>query len=87
MWLRCTFLFAFILDLHTTKTLTMLLCAAFACKHDSARYYRELSFLCPLEKQIVVKQWIQNCRRYARLSSVHFEESYFEADIFSSTNG
>ena len=52
MWLRCavTFLFAFILDLHTTKTLTMQYCAAFGCKHDSARY-RELSFcIFPMEK-------------------------------------
>ena len=45
MWLRCavTFLFAFIFDLHEVKMLTMLYCAAFGCKHDSARY-RELSF-------------------------------------------
>ena len=40
MWLRraVTFLFAFILDLHAAKTLTMLYCAAFGCKHDSVRY-------------------------------------------------
>ena len=38
-----SFLFAFILVSHATKILTMPYCAAFGCKHDSARY-RELSF-------------------------------------------
>ena len=43
-WLRCavTFLFAFILDLHIAKMVTMPYCAAFGCKHHSAKY-RELS--------------------------------------------
>ena len=36
-----TFLFAFILDVHATKIITMLYCAAFGCKHYSANY-REL---------------------------------------------
>ena len=81
------------LDLHAAKTLTLPYCAAFGCKHDSAKY-RELSFLFPLEKQTVVKQWIHNCgqagwkpTQYARLCLAHFEELSFEIDIFSSTNG
>ena len=43
-----------------------------------------------LEKQTVAKQWIHNCgragwkpTRYARVCLVHFEELYFEVDIFS----
>ena len=38
-----TFLFDFILDLHSTRTLTKLYCVTFGCNHDSARH-RELSF-------------------------------------------
>ena len=76
------------------KTLTMLYCAAFGYKHDLSRY-RELSwFLFPLKKPTVVKQSIHNCgragwkhTRYVRLCSANFEESCFEVDIFSSTNG
>ena len=43
-WLRCafTFLFDFILDLRTIKIITIPYCAAFGCKHHSAKY-RELS--------------------------------------------
>ena len=57
MWLKCavTFLFAFILDLHASKTLTMLQCAVFGCKHHSVKY-RVVFFQFPLEKQTVVKQ-------------------------------
>ena len=42
-WLRCavTFLFAFILDLHTAKMITMSYCTAIRYKHHSAKY-REL---------------------------------------------
>ena len=77
-----------------SKTLTKPNCAAFRRKHDSARY-RELSFFrFPLEKHTVVKQLIHNWgranwkpTRYARLCSAHFEESCFEVDTFSSTNG
>ena len=91
MQLHFFYIFAFILDLHATKTLTMLYFAAFGCKHYSARY-RELSFFrFPLEKQTVVKQRIHNCERagwkptrYARLCSTQFEESCFE--VFHGSN-
>ena len=41
-------LFAFILDLHAAKTLTMMYCAAFGCKHESAkrRVVFVFDFLC-----------------------------------------
>ena len=46
--MRSYIFIGFILDLHTAKALTMLYCAEFGCKHDSARYIVELSFFIEL---------------------------------------
>ena len=62
-------------------------------KQDSARY-RELSFFDFLWKKDSSKAMNSQLRapgskptRYARLCSAHFEESCFEVEMFSSTNG
>ena len=62
MWLKCTvtYLFVFILDLHTTKTLTLPYCATFGCKYDSAKY-RVVFFHFLWKNKTLVKQWFHNC--------------------------
>ena len=90
----CSYIFiCFILDLHAAKTLTMICCATFGVNR-SQRGIESCLFFDFLWKKDSSKAMNSQLRapgskptRYARLCSAHFEESCFEVEMFSSTNG